>query len=95
MPEIAFNGLFRVIAMRLVTPGNWYIGFRSQVSGKLFAVLDDPTGTGELRVGGNGTFEVQTPETGSIEVFSGADLRVFQAATAMLEEPVEEPVRPA
>jgi hypothetical protein len=95
MPEIAFNGLFRVIAMRLVTPGNWYIGFRSQVSGKLFAVLDDPTGTGELRVGGDGTFEVQTPETGSIEVFSAADLRIFQAATAMLEEPVEEPVKQA
>jgi hypothetical protein len=93
MPEIAFNGLFRVIAMRLVTPGNWYIGFRSQVSAKLFAVLDDPTGTGEVRVGGDGTFEVQTPETGSIEVFSAADLRIFQAATAMLEEPVEEPVK--
>jgi hypothetical protein len=95
MPEIAFNGLFRVIAMRLVTPGNWYIGFRSKASGRLFAILDDPTGTGELRAGGNGTFEVQTPETGSIETFSAADLRVFQAATAMLEEPVEEPVKRA
>jgi hypothetical protein len=95
MPEIAFNGLFRVVAMRLVTPGNWYIGFRSQVSGKLFAILDDPTGTGDLRVGGGGTFEVETPETGSIERFAGADLLVFQAATARLEEPVEEPVRRA
>jgi len=95
MPEIAFNGLFRVIAMRLVTPGNWYIGFRSKASGRLFAILDDPTGTGELRAGGSGTFEVQTPETGSIESFSGADLLVFQAATAMLEEPVEEPVKRA
>ena len=93
MPEIAFNGMFRVIAMRLVTPGNWYIGFRSKASGRLFAILDDPTGTGELRAGGSGTFEVQTPETGSIESFSGADLLVFQAATAMLEEPVEEPVK--
>ncbi|MBV8851134.1 MAG: hypothetical protein JOZ16_16295 [Methylobacteriaceae bacterium] len=90
MPEIAFNGLFKVIAMRLVTPGNWYVGFRSKASGKLFAVLDDPTGTGELRVGGDGTFEVETPETGSIERFSGGDLLVFQAATARLEEPVEE-----
>ena len=95
MPEIAFNGLFRVIAMRLVTPGNWYIGFRSKVSGRLFAVLDDPTGTGGLRVGGNGTFEVETPEVGAVETFSGADLLVFQAATARLEEPVEEPVRRA
>jgi len=95
MPEIAFNGMFRVIAMRLVTPGNWYIGFRSKASGRLFAILDDPTGTGELRAGGSGTFEVQTPETGSIESFSGADLLVFQAATAMLEEPVEEPVKRA
>jgi hypothetical protein len=90
MPEIAFNGLFRVIAMRLVTPGNWYIGFRSQVSGRLFAILDEPTGTGEVRVGGDGSFEVQTPETGSIETFAGADLLVFQAATAMLEEPVAD-----
>jgi hypothetical protein len=95
MPEIAFNGPFRVIAMRLVTPGNWYIGFRSKVSGMLFAVLDDPTATGELRVGGNGSFDVQTPETGSIETFSSADLLVFQAATARLEEPVEEPPRGA
>ena len=95
MPEVIFNGLFRVIAMRLVTPGNWYIGFRSKVSGKLFAILDDPTGTGQLRAGGSGTFEVETPETGSIERFSGADLLVFQAATARLEEPVEEPVRQA
>ena len=69
MPEIIFNGLFRVIAMRLVTPGNWYIGFRSKVSGKLFAILDDPTGTGQLRAGGSGTFEVETPETGSISGF--------------------------
>jgi hypothetical protein len=38
---------------------------------------------------------VETPETGSIERFSGADLLVFQAATARLEEPVEEPVRQA
>jgi hypothetical protein len=88
MPEIAFNGLFRVIAMRLVTPGNWYLGFRSQVSGKLFAILDDPTGSGEVRAGGNGSFEVQTPDTGSIERFSAAEIRVFQAATAMLEESV-------
>ena len=36
-----------------------------------------------------GTFEVETPETGSIERFSGADLLVFQAATARREEPVE------
>jgi hypothetical protein len=90
MPEIAFNGLFRVIAMRLVTPGNWYLGFRSQVSGKLFAILDDPTGSGEVRAGGTATFEVQTPDTGSIERFSAADMRVFQAATAMLEESVAD-----
>ena len=90
MPEIAFNGLFRVIALRLVTPGNWYIGFRSEISGKLFAILDEPTGTGQLRVGGDGTFEVETPDTGSIERFSAADMRVFQAATARLEEPVAD-----
>jgi hypothetical protein len=90
MPEVAFNGLFRVIALRLVTPGNWYLGFRSQVSGRLFAILDEPTATGEVRVGGDGTFEVQTPETGSIERFAATDMRVFQAATAMLEEPVED-----
>jgi hypothetical protein len=90
MPEIAFNGLFRVVAMRLVTPGNWYLGFRSQVSGRLFAILDEPTGTGQVRVGGDGSFEVQTPETGSIERFSAGDMRVFQAATAMLEEPVAD-----
>jgi hypothetical protein len=90
MPEIAFNGLFRVIALRLVTPGNWYLGFRSQVSGRLFAILDEPTATGGVRVGGDGSFEVQTPETGSIERFSARDMRVFQAATAMLEEPVED-----
>lgn len=95
MPEIVFNGPFKVIALRLVTPGNWYIGFRSNASGRLFAMLDDPTGTGEVRVGGNGTFDVETPETGTIERFSGADLVVFQAATARLEEPVAEPVRRA
>ena len=92
MPELLFNGPSRVIAMRLVTPGNWYIGFRSKASGRLFAILDDPTGTGALRVGGNGTFAVETPEVGALETFSAADLLVFQAATARLEEPVEEPV---
>ena len=95
MPEIVFNGPFRVIALRLVTPGNWYIGFRSQVSGRLFAMVDEPTGTGEVRVSGNGTFQVETPETGAIETFSGAHLVVFQAATARLEEPVAEPVKQA
>ena len=49
MPEIAFNGLFRVIAMRLVTPGNWYIGFRSQVSGRFPSRMKHPAGRVSVR----------------------------------------------
>lgn len=86
--EILFNGSFSADALRLINPGNWYIGVTSPATGKVYALIPEPTGTGQVRVGGNGTFAVTNPDTGAVEQFRATDLVVYQAATALPQEPV-------
>ena len=87
--EILFNGRVSVDALRLINPGAWYIGVKSPETNKVYAILPEPTGTGDLRVGGNGELSVRNPDTGTIEQIRAADLVVFQAATALPQEPVD------
>ena len=88
-PEILFNGAFSADALRLINPGGWYIGVQSPETNKVYAIVPEPTGTGRVRVGGNGDLSVRNPDTGNIEQFRATDLVVFQAATALPQEPVE------
>ena len=87
--ELLFNGTFHVAALRLISPANWYIGVQSAATGKVYAILPEPTGTGNIRTGGTGSFSVENPDTGESERFSAKDLVVFQAATALPQEPVD------
>lgn len=86
--EILFNGRLSADALRLINPGGWYIGVRSPETRKVYAILPDPTGSGDVTVGGDAELAVANPETGKTEQFRAADLVVFQAATAMPQEPV-------
>ena len=86
--EILFNGRFKADALRLINPGGWYIGVHSADTNKVYAILPDPTGTGRIDVGGDGDFEITNPDTGAVERVKASDLVVFQAATAMPQEPV-------
>lgn len=87
-PELLFNGTWTVDAMRLITPGGWYIGVQSAETRKVYAILPEPTGTGKVTIGGDGRLAVINPETGKVEALNASDLVVFQAATALPQEPV-------
>lgn len=95
--EIVFNGHFEVYPVPLTNPGDWYFGFVSKGTGKVYAWLPDPTGTGNVQPGGAATFTAVNPETGVTESFTAADIVVFQAATAYAQEPAElvDNARPA
>ena len=87
--EILFNGSFSADALRLINPGGWYIGVQSPETNKVYAILPELTGTGRVRLGGDGRLAITNPETGTVEQFRATDLVVFQAATAMPQEPVK------
>ena len=74
-------------ALRLINPDGWYIGVQSPATKKVYAILPEPTGRGRVRLGGNGTLSVTNLDTGDIEQFAASDLVVFQAASALPQEP--------
>ena len=80
--EIEFRGLFRATAFDSMTPGAWYLGFRCQACHETFAVLDDPSGTGEVEAMGKGMFETLCPTCGAANRYTADDMIVFEAATA-------------
>lgn len=87
--ELLFNGDWAADALRLVNPGNWYIGLQSPGTKKVYALLPDPTGTGDVTLGGTGTLAITNPDTAEVETFRATDLVIYQAATALPQEPVE------
>lgn len=86
--EIEFRGTFKATAFRMLTPGNWYMGFRCQACHETFAVLDDLTGSGEVEPMGAGTFAVDCPTCGTHNTYAGDDMIVFEAATALASQKV-------
>ena len=87
--ELLFNGQWSADALRLINPGGWYVGVKSPATGKVYAILPEPSGTGQVRLGGNGRLGITNPDTGDVEQFVASDLVVFQAATALPQEPVD------
>lgn len=78
-PELTFTGDFNAQTKTALAPGNWYLGFLCQGCGAGVAVLDDPTGTGELSVGGQGRLHVMCPACRTKAVYEPAQMRVFQS----------------
>jgi hypothetical protein len=78
---IQFDGLFRPSPRMNVVPGAWYLGFHCSACAKPIAVLDDPTGSGIVEIGGAGEFEVQCPSCGQTRTYPARTMAVWQATT--------------
>jgi hypothetical protein len=78
--EIGFNGDFTVAARQTLRPGGWYIGFLCASCGQHFAIMEDPTGSGELGFTGAGRFRTICPGCEQAQEFGVADMVVFQSA---------------
>jgi DNA-directed RNA polymerase subunit RPC12/RpoP len=79
-PSVEFNGTYEVEPLSSLTPGGWYIGFACVQCGQHFAIMNEPTNTGQLRTSGSATFRAACPNCGEVNKRSAADLAQFQAA---------------
>ncbi len=85
--ELHFNGKWAVDALLLMEFGDWYIGITSPSTGKIHAIMPDPTGSGHIRLGGTGKLTVTNTETAMVEHFEANDLVVFQATSGHPKAP--------
>ena len=81
-PRIVFEGLFRPSPRMNVIPGAFYLGFDCAACGKSITVLDDPTGSGAVEIGGPAEFEVQCAHCGETRRYPANAMRAWQASTA-------------
>ena len=79
--RIQFDGLFNPSPRMNVVPGAWYLGFHCSACGSSIAVLDDPTNSGAVEIGGSGEFAVQCPACGRTDNYPARALSAWQAAT--------------
>ena len=86
-PELEFRGTFAGTPDRALLPGNWYMGFACHACGKSFAVLDDPSGTGETMPSGSGSFTVDCPSCGNGGTYPVSEMKVFQSAVGGVTSP--------
>lgn len=78
--NISFNGRFDVASKQTLRPGGWYIGFRCAACGEHFAIMDEPTDSGEISLSGSGAFDAVCPNCSRSRSYSAAELVVFEAA---------------
>ncbi len=78
--NISFTGRFAVAPKQALRPGGWYIGFRCAKCGEHFAIMDEPTGGGDVGLSGNAAFDAVCPNCSAPGAYSAADLVVFEAA---------------
>lgn len=64
-----------------IVPGAWYLGFQCTACDKSVAILDDPTNSGSVELGGPAEFEVQCPYCGQTHNYPAGAMRPWQAAT--------------
>jgi len=79
-PEISFSGVIRNEGRRALTPMSWYIGFPCRGCGRHFAIMDDPTDSGEIALSGDARFHAVCPNCGVGADYAASDLEPFQAA---------------
>lgn len=80
-PRIEFTGRFEPSPRMNIVPGAWYLGFRCEVCGNSVAVLDDPTSSGVIEMGGDGIFDVQCPSCGEARGYPASRMMAWQATT--------------
>ncbi|ARN83603.1 hypothetical protein [Methylocystis bryophila] len=78
--EMAFRGTFDVNSLPGMRPGGWYIGFACRNCRRHFAIMDDPTGSGQIRFAGDAAFRAACPNCEASHDFRVAELVLFEAA---------------
>lgn len=78
--NILFTGRFLAAPKQALRPGAWYIGFRCADCGEHFAIMDEPTDSGEITLSGNATFDAVCPNCARARSYAAAELVVFEAA---------------
>lgn len=78
--NLQFTGSYKAATLSSLIPGGWYIGFACRRCHEHFAILNEPTNTGELQISGNALFHAACPGCGASEEYSASDLVLFQAA---------------
>lgn len=78
--RIRFDGDFVVAPKPALRPGGWYLGFRCARCGEHFALVEDPTGSGEIATAGEAVFRTVCPGCAQAHDYLAADLVVFEAA---------------
>lgn len=78
--EIIFNGDFAVASRATMRPGAWHIGFLCPRCQLHFAIMEDPTESGAVRLSGTAKFRARCPRCQQEREYSVAELAVFEAA---------------
>ncbi len=78
--ELSFNGDLSVVTLQTLRPGGWYIGFQCPRCSQHFAIMDEPTGSGALRLSGPARFQAVCPNCEETRAYAVSDMVVFQAA---------------
>lgn len=77
---IEFKGTFEAAPLTALIPGGWYIGVACAACGRHFAILNEPSNTGEIIVSGDAQFEAACPACGETRIYRASDLAPFQSA---------------
>ncbi|HVB89346.1 MAG TPA: hypothetical protein VND97_04020 [Beijerinckiaceae bacterium] len=88
-PELTFRGDFETQPKTSLAPGAWYLGFRCQRCGAGVAILDDPTGTGELTLLGDARLQVSCPACSTLALYTPTQMRTFQSPVGGVTAPGE------
>lgn len=78
--RMEFTGHYAVVGRRSLTPADWYVGFKCKSCDLKFAMMDEPTHTGEVEFGGQALFSATCPGCGKAADYGSNDLLTFQAA---------------
>lgn len=78
--ELTFNGDFTISPRQTMRPGGWYVGFLCPRCRAHFAMMEDPTDSGALRLSGAGRFRATCPQCQQSRNYSVADMALFEAA---------------
>lgn len=78
--QVSFTGRFDVVSRQSLSPGGWYIGFRCRRCRQHFAIMDEPTNSGELGLSGDAVFHASCPSCGQSSDYTAADLVLFESA---------------
>ncbi|QGM97341.1 hypothetical protein [Methylocystis parvus] len=77
---LEFTGIFEAETLPALAPGRWYVGLACRACRRHFAIFNEPTNTGGLRISGDARFEATCPNCGRAGSYPVAELVQFQAA---------------